>query len=332
MPRLPLEQEAASARCAADEAEPEEIEGFRFADPAPLAVGRSTAAKLDQAGLFRMKRQCELLQSRSHRIQEGTGVVLMFEADADVVGEAHDDHIARSVAPSPALGPEIEHKMKVDVGKERRDHRALARSLIIGRDDPVFKNARFELFLDQADDALVADPMFNEANQPGLTDTIEERPNVGVQDVVHLRPVDPDNQGVQRIMLAAPPAGNHSCIRGSPPRRSRSARQQLRVGRPCLPGQPLRVGAVCHPPSEYTGGGLVAPGTLPDGPVRADLRACDRDRPRSPATSPIHSRRGLPLKCEERRPEHRQAEMVVERGEPFLLPLPCGLAYALQRL
>jgi hypothetical protein len=29
--------------------------------------------------------------------------------------------------------------------------------------------------------------------------------------------------------------------------------------------------------------------------------------------------------------EHGLAELVVERGEPFLLPLPCGLTYALQR-
>ncbi|WP_430649665.1 hypothetical protein [Bradyrhizobium retamae] len=171
--RLPLEQEAASARCAADEAEPEDIEGLRLAESAPLAIGRSAAAKLDQAGLFRMERQCELLQSRSHRVPEATGVVLMFETDDDIVGEAHDDHIARSVAPSPALGPEIEHKMKVDVGEERRDHRTLARSLIIGRDDSVFKNARLKPFLDQADDAFVADPMLNEAGQPGLADPIE---------------------------------------------------------------------------------------------------------------------------------------------------------------
>src|SRR5690242_12020591 len=38
------------------------------------------------------------------------------------------------------------------------------------------------------------------------------------------------------------------------------------------------------------------------------------------------------LECEERDPEQIDAEMVEERSEPFLSPLPCGLPYALQRL
>ena len=37
------------------------------------------------------------------------GIGLVLEADNEVVGVAHDDHIARSLAPSPALSPEIEN-------------------------------------------------------------------------------------------------------------------------------------------------------------------------------------------------------------------------------
>jgi len=33
------------------------MEGFRLAEPAPLAIGRREAAELDQAGLVRMQRQ-----------------------------------------------------------------------------------------------------------------------------------------------------------------------------------------------------------------------------------------------------------------------------------
>ena len=47
---------------------------------------------------------------------------------------------------------------------------------------------------------------------------------------------------------------------------------------------------------------------------------------------PVHPRRGVPLESEERHPEQVEAEVVEERGEPFLLPLPCGLPYAVQRL
>jgi hypothetical protein len=40
----------------------------------------------------------------------------------------------------------------------------LASSPVIDCYDPVFEYTRAQPFLDQADDALVTDPMFNEAN------------------------------------------------------------------------------------------------------------------------------------------------------------------------
>src|SRR5690242_13439914 len=51
-----------------------------------------------------------------------------------------------------------------------------------------------------------------------------------------------------------------------------------------------------------------------------------------PPCQPVDPRGGIPLEREERRPQHRFTEMVEERGEPFLLPLPRGFSYALQRL
>ena len=47
---------------------------------------------------------------------------------------------------------------------------------------------------------------------------------------------------------------------------------------------------------------------------------------------PVHPRRGVPLEIEERHSEQVEADVVEERGESFLLPLPCGLPYAVQRL
>ena len=121
----------------------------------------------------------------AHRVPEAPGVCLVFEADDDVVGVAHDDHVARGLPPSPAFGPEIEDVVQVDVGEQRRDHRPLPRSRLTDRDDPVFQDARPQPFLDQADDALVADPVFQETDQPFLADRIEECADVGVQDEVH---------------------------------------------------------------------------------------------------------------------------------------------------
>src|SRR5271165_4588854 len=57
---LPLDEELARPRLAADEGEAQEVEGLRLAEPAPLAVRRCEAAELDQTGLVRMKRQRKL--------------------------------------------------------------------------------------------------------------------------------------------------------------------------------------------------------------------------------------------------------------------------------
>ena len=54
--------------------------------------------------------------------------------------------------------------MQVDIGEERRDHRALTRSPVIHGYDPVFEYTRPQPFLDQVDDALIADPMFTVAH------------------------------------------------------------------------------------------------------------------------------------------------------------------------
>src|SRR6516225_6143204 len=47
----------------------------------------------------------ELRKSRAHRHEEATSIVLVLEADDQIVGVPHDDHIAGGLAPSPACGP-----------------------------------------------------------------------------------------------------------------------------------------------------------------------------------------------------------------------------------
>jgi len=69
---------------------------------------------------------------------------------------------------------------------------------------PSSRDARLQPFLDQADDALIADPMLHEADEPVFAHLVEERPDVGVQYEVHLPAVDPDTERVKRIVRAAP--------------------------------------------------------------------------------------------------------------------------------
>ena len=97
-------------------------------------------------------------------VEEATRVALMLEADNQIVGISHDDHIAPGLLPSPAFSPQVEAVMQVDIGEDRRNHRALACSPVIDCHDPFFEYARSQPFLNEADDALVTDPMFKEAN------------------------------------------------------------------------------------------------------------------------------------------------------------------------
>ena len=83
-----------------------------------------------------------------------------------IIGIAHDDHVARGLPPSPACGPEIEDVVEVDVGEQRRNHRALSRPRLLDRHDPVFEDAGPQPFLDEPDDALVADPFLSFDRDP----------------------------------------------------------------------------------------------------------------------------------------------------------------------
>ena len=49
-------------------------------------------------------------------------------------------------------------------------------------------------------------------------------------------------------------------------------------------------------------------------------------------SQPVHSGSGILLEFEERLPEQLDGDMVEERGELLLLPVPCHLPYAVQRL
>ena len=87
-----------------------------------------------------------------------------------------------------------------------------------------------------------------------------------------------------------------------------------------------------RPPSVCTSGGTVAAGTLPDGPVvqilEPWLEVCLVVLPRHA----VHAGSRLALERVERRSQRVDVDVVEKRGEPFLLPLPCGLPYAVQRL
>ena len=145
-------------------------------------------------------------------------------------------------------------------------------------------------------------------------------------------PGDPDRQGIQRIVLAAS---------GPEPVREPEEvllvdRVQHRDRRP-LDDLILQSGDRQRPLSSVRLRYVRPAGRL--GPVRSSvdpfvqilepvLEICLV----VPPCQPIHAGSGVALERVERRPEQIDADMVEERGELFLLPLPCDLPYAIQRL
>ena len=78
---------------AANEGEAEEGEGLRFAETASRAVRRRMAAERDDPGLVRAERKRKRLEPRPHRLEEAPRVSLVLEAEDQIVGVAHDDHV-----------------------------------------------------------------------------------------------------------------------------------------------------------------------------------------------------------------------------------------------
>ena len=118
-PCCSFDKELPTAVAFADEGKPKKVEGLRFSEPAPSSSFCRKAAELDQAGLVRIERQREPLEPLAHIVPEAPGICLVLEADDNVISITHEDHVARGLAPSPALGPEVEHVMQVNVGEQR---------------------------------------------------------------------------------------------------------------------------------------------------------------------------------------------------------------------
>jgi hypothetical protein len=198
--------------------------------------------------------------------------------------------------------------------------------------DPVFQDTRFEPFTDQADDARVTDPVFDETDEPVLAHRIEKPGNVGVQNVVHLSAVDPDMERIQRIVLAAARAESIA----EPEEFLLVDRIQQRSGGPL--DKFVLKGGDCQralPPiglrNVPTPRGLRPIGSPMDPIAQIFDPAIEIGFVVLPP-HPVDTRSRVPLQCEKRGAKHCWVEVVEERGEPLPPSLLCGLPYALQRL
>ena len=117
--RVAPNDEVSPAIHATDVREPEEVECLRFALSPPSTIRRCVAPKLQQAGLRGVKLQTEFAQTLLQLAQEAFRFPAMLEPDHEVVRVADYDDISLGMAPTPAVCPQIEDVMKIDIRQQR---------------------------------------------------------------------------------------------------------------------------------------------------------------------------------------------------------------------
>src|SRR5664279_3654363 len=74
--------------------------------------------------------------------------------------------------------------------------RALRRARLAFRDDPFFEYSRLKPFADQAEYALVSDPVLQETDKPVMTYRVEKASVIGIEYPVHFPTLDTYHQRV----------------------------------------------------------------------------------------------------------------------------------------
>jgi hypothetical protein len=173
--------------------------------------------------------------------------------------------------------------------------------------------------------------MFEEADHPILGDFREERSDVGVEYEVHFSAGDPDDQGIQRIVLAA--------SRSEP---IREPEEVFLVDRAQHRRRSLDDLVFESRDRERALAAVLLRNVAPPGRQRPVCSPVDlRVKVIDPAIEvllvirpylAVDTWSRVAPDGEECGPQHRRVDMVEERCELLLLPLPCGLPYAFQRL
>ena len=157
----------------ADVRKAQEVErlGLPFSTPLP-AVDR-IRTELQQACFLRMQFQVELPHSFRKFHPKLIGIRFAVEANHDVIGKSHDDHIAVRALLTPRLDPQVKYVMKIDVRQKRRSTSALRRPFLRPYSFPILQHPGPQPFLDEPHDAPVCNPVLDELHQPFVGNSIE---------------------------------------------------------------------------------------------------------------------------------------------------------------
>jgi hypothetical protein len=118
-----------------------------------------------------------------------------LETDHKVIDVAHQMGFAPQPDLDDAFEPEVEHVMEVHVAQQHADRSTLRGSLLARMDLSIFQHARFQPAPDQADQARIADSMFDEPKHPLVVETSEEILQIRLQHPARLAAGDDLNEG-----------------------------------------------------------------------------------------------------------------------------------------
>ncbi|HEV3062600.1 MAG TPA: hypothetical protein VGY48_30415 [Vicinamibacterales bacterium] len=99
--------------------EAQKIKRFRLALAVLPSVVGCVAPEFNQARFVRVELQPEPAQAVLPVVEKPLGVGVMLEPKHNIIGIADDDHVARSLTFAPALDPEIEDIVQIDIRQQR---------------------------------------------------------------------------------------------------------------------------------------------------------------------------------------------------------------------
>src|ERR1700675_545480 len=130
------------------------------------------------------------------------GVRAILETDHKVIDVAHQSGFAPQPALHYAFEPEVEHVMEVHVAQEHANRSTLRGSLLARMNRSIFQDARSQPTPDQADQARIADSMFDKSEDPIVIEAPKEVLQIRLQHPANHTAGDDLIEGRQGVMGA----------------------------------------------------------------------------------------------------------------------------------
>src|SRR3989338_5775108 len=196
-----VNREPPSSAACTDVREAEEVEGRR-----PWRIGAARerrASERQQPRLLGMKRQAILRESLGEDLQDSLRVLAILKAENEIVRVSDFGGPPAQARFHLLLEPLIEHVMEVDVGQQGTDDLPLSGPGLGDQEPAVFDDANVNPFLNQAEDAAVANPSLDERHELTPHNRVEVALNVGFKHIRHRTATYRAADGVERVVRTA---------------------------------------------------------------------------------------------------------------------------------